>query len=380
MLPQIDNIAAKSNKKNSIILLVLIAAIIGGLIGGGITYAIINKKFSGTDSITGTKNIKVEENSATISAVEKVSPTVVSIVSTQDVQDIFGNVSQQKGGGTGFIITPDGLILTNKHVIDNTQATYTVFTSDGKNYKAKIKAQDPLNDLAVLKIEAKNLPVVDLGNSDDLKLGQSVIAIGNALGEFQNTITSGIISGIGRSIEASTSLGQTQEELQGLLQTDAPINPGNSGGPLINLDGQVIGINTAVASSAENIGFAIPINDAKTAIESVIKSGKIIRPMLGVRYISLTKDIAQYNNLPVESGAYIFSNDPTAPAVISGSPAEKAGLRSGDIILAINNDKIDENRSLKRLLQNYKPGQTVELIIIRDKKETKANVKLGEMK
>jgi serine protease Do len=379
MLSQ-NNILKGPKQKNPLVILIIVAAIIGGLIGGATVYAIINKKFSGTGSITGTKNIKVEENSAIISAVEKVSPTVVSIVSTQEVQDIFGNVSEQRGGGTGFIITSDGLILTNKHVVDSKEASYTVFTSDGKNYRAKIQASDPLNDLAVVKINTKNLPIVEVGNSDDLKLGQSVIAIGNALGEFQNTVTSGIVSGIGRSIEASNTLGQSAEELQGLLQTDAPINPGNSGGPLVNLEGQVVGINTAVASSAENIGFAIPINDAKTAIELVIKTGSIIRPMLGVRYISLTKDIAQYNNLPVDSGAYIFSNDPTTPAVVPGSPAADAGLKSADIITAINNDKIDANHSLKRLLQNYKPGQSVEVKIIRDKKEMTVNVKLGQMK
>jgi serine protease Do len=192
-------------------------------------------------------------------------------------QDIFGQTSEEKGGGTGFIITSDGLILTNKHVVENLRATYQVFTSDGKNYQAKVKAKDPLNDLAVLEIKGKNLPVADLGNSDDLKIGQRAIAIGNALGEFQNTVTTGVISAKERSITATGTFGQTTEELQGLIQTDASINQGNSGGPLINLDGQVVGINTVVAASAENIGFAIPINDAKTAIDSVVKTGKIIR-------------------------------------------------------------------------------------------------------
>src|SRR4030042_956716 len=227
----------KTKKINQIYLLILMVAIVSGAVGGAVGAGIMNKRFSGVDTVTGKKNITVEESSATIEAVEKISPSVVSIVSTEEVQDIFGTSSEQTGGGTGFIITSDGLIVTNKHVVDNPRAEYQVFTSDGKNYKAKVKAKDPLNDLAVLEINGKNLPVADLGNSEDLKIGQRVIAIGNALGEFQNTVTTGIVSAKERSLTATGAFGQTAEELQGLIQTDASINPGNSGGPLINLDG-----------------------------------------------------------------------------------------------------------------------------------------------
>lgn len=369
----------KSRKFNQIYLLILIVAIVGGTVGGAVGAGMMIKRLSGVDTVTGKKNITVEESSATIEAVEKISPSVVSIVSKEEVQDIFGTSSEQTGGGTGFIITSDGLVVTNKHVVDNPRAEYQVFTQDGKNYKAKVKAKDPLNDLAVLEINGKNLPVADLGNSEDLKIGQRVIAIGNALGEFQNTVTTGVVSAKERSLTATGAFGQTTEELQGLIQTDASINPGNSGGPLINLDGQVVGINTAVAASAENIGFAIPINDAKTAIDSVVKEGKIVRPMLGVRYFPLTKDLARYNDLPVDYGAYLYSEGPGAPAIVPGGPADKAGLKANDIIIAIDEQAIDENHSLKRILQNYNPGDTIEITYLRNKKERKTSLTLVEM-
>ena len=218
----------------------------------------------------------LEENSAVISSVEKVSPAVVSIVTTRNVRNLFGDVFEQQGGGTGFIISTDGTILTNRHVVSDPRAEYTVITSDGKDYPAKVLATDPspTADLAIVKIEATGLPVVELGSSDDLKIGQFVVAIGNALAEFQNTVTLGVVSAKDRHLTAAGVDGQ--ERLEGLIQTDAAINPGNSGGPLINLKGQVVGINTAVSSDAQNIGFATPIELAESAIKSFTKNGKNI--------------------------------------------------------------------------------------------------------
>src|SRR3990167_6977380 len=211
-----------------------------------------------------TEKFVLEESSKVSDTADHVSPAVVSISSTRNAVDFFGRQFQQEGGGTGFIITSDGLIVTNKHVVSDENATYTVFTSDGKEFEAKILAHDPLNDLAVVKIEATGLPVVELGDSDQIKVGQFVVAIGNALGEFSNTVTLGVISAKDRQITAGG--GGIAESLSGLLQTDAAINPGNSGGPLVNLAGQVVGINTAIAGNAESIGFAIPINVVKKEI------------------------------------------------------------------------------------------------------------------
>lgn len=327
--------------------------------------------------ITKTEKIKLEESSAITDTVKQVSPAVVSITLTEDVQDFFGRTYQTSGAGTGFIIASDGLIITNKHVASDESAEYTVFTTDGKDYRAKIVAQDPSNDLAILKIDASGLPTVELGDSDNLVIGQWVVATGNALGEFSNTVTVGVVSAIERKITASG--GGNSEQLEGLIQTDAAINPGNSGGPLTNLRGQVIGINTAVAGSAQNIGFAIPINVAKTAIDSYKNTGKISRPMIGVRYVSLTKEIARVNNLNIESGAWILrGQNNTDVAVIPGSPADKAGLKENDIIIAIDGQKIDQTHSLSRLVSQYKASDEIEIIYLRQGEEHKTKLTLTE--
>ncbi|TSC93985.1 MAG: Protease Do [Candidatus Berkelbacteria bacterium Athens1014_28] len=331
--------------------------------------------------LTETKKVKLEESSAIIDAVNKVSPAVVSIVSKSKVQNIFGNVIEQEGDGTGFIITSDGLILTNKHVVSDTSASYTVITSDGKNYDAKIQSSDPLNDLAVIKIDARNLPVVDLGNSDDLVVGQWVVAIGNALGQFQNTVTVGVISAKQRDIQASDSSGGSKESLQGMLQTDTAINAGNSGGPLVNTAGQVVGINTAVASGAQGIGFAIPINSAKKAIDSIKKTGQIIRPYLGIRYLPITPDLQKTNNLAYSYGVIVVRGNGLAEvAVVPGSPADKAGIVENDIILEINGERIDSQNGLSSLLQKYNVGDTVTLKISHKDEEKSVKVTLGEIK
>jgi S1-C subfamily serine protease len=376
-----SNLAKSVNKKNLrfFIGFLILSLIFGGAGGFLVGYFLPTReaKEEAVKTITEkekTEKLVLEESSAVIDAVKKVGPSVVSILTTSNVMDFWGDIIKQKGGGSGFIITSDGLILTNKHVVENT-GELTVITRDGKSYKATVKATDPFNDLAVISIEAKNLPVVELGDSDKLEVGQYVIAIGNALGEFQNTVTVGVVSAKGRTLEAEG------ERLEDMIQTDAAINQGNSGGPLVNLKGQVVGVNTAMASGAENIGFALPINTAKYAIESVKKSGKIIRPYIGIRYLVITKEIATINKLPVDYGVLISRGKTLGEtAIVQNSPADKAGLKEGDIITALNDQKIDENKSLPSILQQYKPGDTVELTVLRDSKEMKIRLTLGELK
>jgi serine protease Do len=382
-----NNFFAKLKKNTSLMIsIVLISGMIFGFLGGLLSVYYIVQKDGIKDStisslVQKNENVKLTESSAVIDSAKKVSPAVVSISATTNVSDIFGSISQQKSAGSGFIITSDGLVLTNKHVVSSTTAEYTVITSDGKTYKGSVMARDPLNDLAIVKIEARNLKTVDLGDSNDLQIGQLVIAIGNALGEFQNTVTRGVLSALDRSLTASDSSSQTgSEELFGLLQTDAAINPGNSGGPLVNSIGQVIGINTAVASSAENLGFAIPVNAAKTAIESYKKSGAIVRPMIGIRYVTLTKEIADQNDIPVSDGVIIYSQDPGLQAIVLNGPADKVGLKQGDIITQIDNQKLDANNSLKKILLQHKAGDTIKIKYLRDNKERNVSLKLGEMK
>lgn len=355
----------------------LVVAVVAGVVGGW-----IGSSFGGGDRATTVLNkseqITLEEESATIASVDKVMPSVVSIVSTQTVRSIFGGTYQAQGGGTGFIISSDGLIATNKHVVSTAAATYQVLTSEGKQYDMEVIATDPVADLAIVKINASNLPVVDLGDSSALVLGQKVIAIGNALGEYQNTVTSGIVSGIGRIVIAGDGAGSS-ERLEGVIQTDAAINPGNSGGPLINLLGQVIGINTAVDAQANGVGFAIPINSVKSAMDSVLKTGEIIRPKLGVRYMNLTKELAALNDIEASQGALITAGESGQPAVEAGGPADLAGIKEGDIITAINDDAITETRGLATVLQDFKPGDSVTVKYLRDGRERSATVKLGKL-
>jgi serine protease Do len=236
-------------------------------------------------------------------------------------------------------------------------------------------------DIAFLKIDdlkGKKLTPATLGDSSKMEVGDSVIAIGNALGQFQNTVTSGILSGYGRSIEASDASGGSSENLEGLFQTDAAINEGNSGGPLVNLDGEVIGINTAVAGDAQNIGFSIPINDVAGLIKSVEESGKLERPYIGVVYVPITNDVAQQYNLNVSRGAYIPTADQVGQdPIISGGPADKAGLRPGDVITKIGDTTIDQTNSLSALINKHSVGDKVTLTIIRDGKTKTVDVTLS---
>jgi len=286
------------------------------------------------------------------------------------------------GGGSGFIVSPNGYLITSRHVVTDPKADYTIILSLRKKYPAKVLARDPINDVAILKIQEKNnrLPCLKLGDSRKIELGEEVIAVGNALGEFQDTVSSGIVSGLSRYIQTTNHLNQYTERLRGLIQTDAAINPGNSGGPLVNMAGEVIGINTAMVMEAQNIGFAIPINYAKKDLKEIQKYGKIMIPFLGVKYVLLSEELAQKNKLSVNYGALIIREILGEPAVIKNSAADKAGLKEFDIILEAKNKKITLKNPLSSILQNCKIGEEITLKVLRNKKEIILKAKLKEKK
>jgi len=326
-------------------------------------------------------DLRLDEQEATIRAIKKVMPSVVSIIIMDKQTTNFININTgvksqkietvQRGSGTGFLISADGLILTNRHVVtagNEDTAEYKVSLNTGKQYYAQLIGKDPINDLAVLKIFDKDLPYVDLGDSDKLQIGSTVIAIGNTLGRYQNSATKGIVSGLGRSIEASDQSGNINETLDNVIQTDAEINLGNSGGPLIDLEGNVIGVNVAIDQAGSSIGFAIPVNDARPVIKSVREIGRIVRPRLGIRYHMLTPELAERLKLAKNTGAWISINDDGTPSVLAGSPADKAGLKPGDIIMEINGIKIQGKDTLISIIQKYKPGDRIGLRVFRDNK------------
>jgi serine protease Do len=347
---------------------------------------------------------QTSQEDAVIKVVKDSSPAVVSIIITKDVpvyeqyyispfrgwnfmipqQRQRGTEEMRVGAGTGFIVSEDGLAVTNKHVTADTGAEYTAITSDGKKYPAKVMALDPSQDIAVFKIEGdsgQKFPAVKFGDSSSLQIGQTVIAIGNALGEFNNTVSVGVISGLQRSITASG--GGTSETLENLIQTDAAINEGNSGGPLLNLKGEVIGVNTAMASGAQNIGFVIPANAAKRDIEQVQKSGKITYAYLGVYYGIVDEIVAKDNDLPVNYGAWVHadavdSRGSAVSAVVAGSPAASAGLKDGDIILEMNGEKITKSNPLSQLVAKYNPGDKVTLRVRRGGSELNIDIVMGD--
>ena len=306
-----------------------------------------------------------------------VSESVVSIVTSTTVTSYFGGSYNSSAAGTGIIVTADGYILSNKHVIDGA-TNISIVLDDGTMYEnVKVAAVDPLNDVAFLKIDGVNdLKPATLGDSKTINVGQQVIAIGNALGEYQNTVTAGIISGTGRSITATDSTGSMYEQLNDMIQTDAAINSGNSGGPLVNAAGEVIGINTATSSSAENMGFAIPISSVKGMLAQLIESGTASRAYIGVYSVEITAEIAKEYNLPVTAGSYLYSSS-SYTAVVNKSPAAKAGLKDKDIIVAVNGVKVGAAGSLSSLIGEYKPGDVVQLTVIREGLEIAVNVELG---
>jgi serine protease Do len=336
-------------------------------------------KTPGFTTITESRQKLVQEGEVVADVAATVSQSVVSIVTESTSQGYFGSRAIEASAGTGLIISKDGYILTNRHVIPESTRTVEVVLSDGTSYKdVEVVGRDPINDLAFLKIDGvSNLKPAELGDSGSIAVGQKVVAIGNALGQYQNTVTSGIISGLGRPLTATD--GASSENLENLLQTDAAINPGNSGGPLVNLEGKVIGINTAVAADAQGIGFAIPINDAKGLIKSVLNSGKVTRAYLGVRYLSITPEAVTQLELKVKNGAYLNSSS-GASAVVAGSPAEKAGLRDGDIIVKVDNTPIDQTHPLSSVLGSFAPGDTVTITVNRDGKEEQLKATLAEFK
>ena len=337
-----------------------------------------------------------------IRAIKKALPAVVSIVGNKQVPKRKGDPSQfwglledkktpfdvssqlKKGekkisSGSGFIVTENGIVATNSHLISPLVEEYRVILNSGDEFTAKIIATDFLNDLVFLKVEAKNLPVIELGNSEKLELGQTAIAMGTALGEFQNSVSVGVVSGLSRFISAKSMISGKVSKLRGLIQTDAAINPGNSGGPLVDLKGKAIGINTALVFGAENIGFAIPVNHLKEDLLEIKKYGRIRKPFLGVRYLLLNKVLKQRNKLPVDYGALVISEDmPGDEAVIPNSPAQIAGIKEFDIILECQGEKITEKKPLEEILRRFDDGKEIELKILRDKKEILLRTTLQE--
>lgn len=327
-----------------------------------------------TPAVDGNKTTTNEE--ASVAAVsDKVSPSVVSIVTSVTTDTYFGTAEGQ-AAGTGIIVSADGYILTNKHVVSGAKSAQ-VITSDGTTYdNVTIVGTDPLNDVAYLKIkDASGLPAATLGDSSTVRVGQSVVAIGNALGQYQNTVTSGIISGTGRPVQAGDANGNAVETLTDLFQTDAAINSGNSGGPLLNMAGQVIGINTAVAQDAQGIGFAIPINATKGTLRGVLAGKGVQRAYLGVRYIPVTPETAKKYNLPVKQGAYVYGENTVA--VANDSPAGKAGVKEKDVITKINGLLVGKNGGVSSLIGAYAPGDTIKVTVVRGGSERDVTVTLG---
>lgn len=312
----------------------------------------------------------VEEESAVINTVEEVSPSVVSILYTREGFDPFsGPVSSDEGIGTGFIVDKTGLIVTNAHVVSLPDADYSVVLKDGSTYDVTRVSLDEASDLAILEVEGRDLPVVDLGDSSAVKVGQTAVAIGNALGQFSNSVTVGVVSGLARELTASGAYGDAKT-YENVIQTDAALNPGNSGGPLLNLSGQVIGINVATTRGADNIGFAIPVNVLKPLLQGYLKEGRLIRPYMGVTYTMISEDIARLRDFP--QGAYITR-------VMEDTPASKAGLERGDIVIEFDGVTLDGEKTLSSLIREKKPGDTVDIVVVRGNDELTLKVELEEM-
>lgn len=407
-LPKHEERPVRKLTAGSVIALSLIFGLLGSVLGANYLVPLLRKNPAFAPIVSGgsIQTLQVNEQSAVIDVVKKSSPAVVSIIISKDLNKSqggsglgfdFGPFSldpffqnrnsdnssssapniQQVGGGSGFFIRPDGLIVTNKHVVEDATATYTVLTNDGKQYPATVLSRDPTNDIALVKIDVQNMPTVPLGDSSNLQIGQTVVAIGNSLGQYQNTVTSGIVSGIGRTITAGGTTGS--EQLDGAIQTDAAINPGNSGGPLLDIGGSVIGMNTAIDEQGQLVGFAIPVNDIKHDIDTFNKSGQIVKPFLGVRYVLVDDTVKQQNNLSVDYGALI-TGDASNPAIVAGSAAAKAGLRNGDVILEVNGQRVDPSHSLASQLKNFSPGDTVHMKVLSGDQTRDVTVTLGQSK
>ncbi|OGY98081.1 MAG: hypothetical protein A2855_01095 [Candidatus Liptonbacteria bacterium RIFCSPHIGHO2_01_FULL_57_28] len=351
------------------------------------------------------------EERRVVRTIKQIMPAVVSIVVSKHLEDIEKNIpaelyaelpkigtgKNQKvgipeylvddhgmvevGGGSGFIVEPEGVIVTNKHVVSEPGGEYTVITSDNKRYEAEILTRDPLNDVAILKIKTDHkLPCVKLGDASHLELGQGVIAVGNALGIFRNTVSRGIISGLSRAIQAHAEGQAGTQEMRGLIQTDAAINVGNSGGPLVDYQGKAIGINSAIVSGAQSIGFAIPINAVKRDLRDLKKYGHIRRPLLGVRYILIDNKLQTKMDLPVAYGALVTKESSHDHGVVPGSPAAKAGLLEKDIILEVSGVRVDRDHAIQDFLEDLAVGDVVTLTVIRNGRKFPVEVRLSERK
>lgn len=374
------------SSKNKLLLavfsfLLLTGAVLAGAIFDRVVgYNFLDAWWPKEAPVASITNKIVQEESMVVDIVEKASPAVVTVgisklerFSTFNPFDPFSFFETQEQQieqdiGTGFIVDSKGLIITNKHVVSDLGAQYRVISADNQTYEVENIYRDPSNDLAILKIEAQGLPTIELGNSDNLRVGQFALAIGTALGEFRHTVTTGVISGLGRGIVAGSPFAGYIEELDNVIQTDAAINSGNSGGPLLNSAGQVVGINVAVAQGAQNIGFAIPINVAKSMLDNFYQTGEFSRPFLGIRYSVITKEAAILNEIP--EGAYVAE-------VIANSSAAQADLRAGDIITEIDGQKIKEdNNSIAKIINKKRVGDTVSVKVWRDGETKDFSVRL----
>ncbi|MDB5167995.1 MAG: putative HtrA2 peptidase [Candidatus Saccharibacteria bacterium] len=362
------------------ILLASIFGLVSGFAGAEISSLTANndqlssRLTSGTD---GNKIVTQEEENLS-SVVSKVSPSVVSIITQSRTTDFYLGSSTQEGAGTGIIVSKDGYVMTNKHVINGAN-TVGIALSDGTTYEnVQVLGVDPLNDVAILKIpNVSNLPAAELGDSTSVRVGQKVVAIGNSLGQYQNTVTSGIISGTGRPVSAQA--GDAVETLTDLIQTDAAINPGNSGGPLLNLQGQVIGINTAIAADAQGIGFSIPIGATKGILKGVLAGKGVQRAYLGINYVPITANVADFYKLSVKKGAYVF-NGGGKTAIADGSPAAKAGIKDKDIITKVGDIEVGDRGSVSSLVAEYAPDDTIKLTLIREGKTMTIDARLVAFK
>ena len=349
----------------------LAAGLVSGSLSGLAVVNLVGVQPPGTTTLPPGENVSqdiLDETSAVINAVASVAPSVVTIRATQ--------TTGGSGSGSGFIFDPDGWILTNKHVAAGA-ATLTVTLADSRTFEATLIGTDTLTDLAIIKIDASELPTAPIGSSAALEIGQLAIAIGNPLGTYRDTVTTGVVSGLGRQIVAGD--GASSEQLNHLIQTDAAINPGNSGGPLVNSLGQVIGINTAVATSAQGIGFAIPIDFAKPIMALALSGQEMARPWVGVYYTMITRQIAADLSLPVEEGALVDLGPNGAPAVFPGSPGEQAGLQAGDIITSVGGRGVEEGRDLATLLLPYRPGDVLAITVLRGGETLEIDVTLGTL-
>ena len=361
---------------------IVVIAVVAGLLSGALSAVAVSNLIQEPVTTTGevasspdadnVSDVRIEESSAVILAVDKVTPAVVTIQASGG-----GLLGAASGTGSGFIYDPDGWILTNRHVVEDA-SELTVVLDDGRQFPGEVYGIDTLTDLAIVKIDATGLPVAPIGTSADLKPGQLAIAIGNPLG-YENTVTTGVVSGLGRQIQASDASQTSSEQLNNLIQTDAAINPGNSGGPLVNSAGQVIGVNTAVNADAQGVGFSIPIDVAKPIMQQALDGQELVRPWIGVYYVPIDPALAAEQDLPVEYGALIGTADGSGQAVFAGSPAETAGLLAGDIIVAIDGEQLTADSDLPTLLLPHAPGDTITLRVLRDNSAREVQVTLGEL-